>query len=105
MGLWLLGLLPVSRWVSAGVDPLAFSVARARDAVRGALRDSRPRRGPRSLDAALRAAVKDPDRRQGSKAARNYPRKKREKPPAIGDGSRSQTCTQTSTAGYTITVD
>jgi hypothetical protein len=81
LGLWLLGLLTTSRLVSEGVDPLEFSVAKARDAVRQALRDSRPRRGPRSLDAALRAATKDAYRRHGSKAARNYPRKKREKPP------------------------
>jgi hypothetical protein len=82
LGLWLLGLLTVSRLVPEGVDPLAFSVAKARDAVRHALRDTRPRRGPRSLEAALRAATKDTYRRRGSKAARNYPRKKREKPPS-----------------------
>ena len=68
---WLVGLLTVSRLVSEGVDPLWFSVAQARDAVRHALRNSRPRRGPRSPDAALGAARKDPDRRSGSKAARN----------------------------------
>jgi hypothetical protein len=78
---WLLGLMTVSRLVSAGIDPLAFSVAKARDAVRGALRDTPPRRGPRSLDAAFRAATKDGYQRHGTKAARNYPRKKREKPP------------------------
>jgi len=81
LGLWLLGLMTVSRLVGAGVDPLAFSVARARDAVRSALRGQRPRRGPRTLEAALRAALKDTYRRHGSKAARNYPRKKQEKPP------------------------
>ena len=81
LGLWLLGLMTVSRLRSAGLDPLAVSVAKARDAVRSALRDERPRRGPWSLDAALGAAVKDGYVRHGSKAARNYPRKKREKPP------------------------
>ena len=81
LGLWLLGLLAVSRLRSRGIDPLRLSVAKARDAVRYASRDSRPRRGPRSLEAALRAATKDSYRREGSKAARNYPRKKREKPP------------------------
>lgn len=81
MGLWLLGLLTVSRLIAAGTDPLAFSVARARDAVRRALQDRPARRGPRSLDAALRAARKDHYPRHGSKTARNYPRKKREKPP------------------------
>jgi hypothetical protein len=81
LGLWLLGLMTVSRLVAEGADPLAFSAAKARDAVRHALRGTRPRRGPRSLEAALRAATKDTYRRRGSKAARNYPRKKREKPP------------------------
>ncbi len=81
LGLWLLGLMTVSRLVAEGVDPLALSVAKARDAVRHALRGTRPRRGPRSLEAALRAATKDTYRRRGSKAARDYPRKKREKPP------------------------
>jgi hypothetical protein len=81
IGLWLLGLMAVSRLVPDGVDPLAMSVAGARDVVRRALRDTRPRRGPRTLDAWFRAARKDGYRREGSKAARNYPRKKREKPP------------------------
>lgn len=81
LGLWLLGLMTVSRLIGEGIDPLEMSVARARDAVRRALRQRQPRRGPRSLDAALRAAVKDQYARQTSKAARNYPRKKREKPP------------------------
>jgi Transposase DDE domain len=81
LGLWLLGLMTVSRLVAGGVDPLAFSAAKARDAVRHALRGTRPRRGPRSLEAVLRVATKDTYRRRGSKAARNYPREKREKPP------------------------
>jgi hypothetical protein len=81
LGLWLLGLMTVSRLIDEGIDPLEMSVARARDAVRGALRRRRPRRGPRSLDAMWRAAVKDRYVRHTSKAARNYPRKKREKPP------------------------
>jgi Transposase DDE domain len=81
LGLWLLGLMTALRLIGQGIDPLAMSVARARDAVRQALRDKRPRRGPRGLDAALRAAVKDDYVRHTSKAARDYPRKKREKPP------------------------
>ncbi len=81
LGLWLLGLMTVRQLIAARVDPLWFSVARARDAVRRALRDRRARGGPRRLDPALRAAAKDRYVRHGSKAARNYPRKKREKPP------------------------
>lgn len=81
LGLWLLMLLTASRLISAGQDPLGASVAKARNAVRYALRDSRPRRGPRNLEAALRAATKDSYRRIGIKASRNYPRKKQQKPP------------------------
>jgi Transposase DDE domain len=81
LGLWLLGLMTVSRLVAAGIDPLSMSVAKARDAVRQARRNTRPRRGPRSLDAALRAAGTGGYQRHGRRAARNYPRKKREKPP------------------------
>ena len=81
LSLWLLGLMTVSRLRSAGLDPRAVSVAKARDAVRSALRDKRPRRGPRDLETAWRASTKDGYQRMGSKAARNYPRKKREKPP------------------------
>jgi len=36
LGLWLLGLMTVSRLIGAGTDPLEMSVARARDAVRRA---------------------------------------------------------------------
>jgi hypothetical protein len=81
LGLWLLGLMTVRRLIDQGIDPLAMSVAGARDAVRRAMRDHRPRRGPRSVTGMLRAAVKDAYVRPTSKAARNYPRKKREKPP------------------------
>jgi hypothetical protein len=81
LGLWLLGLMTALRLIGQGIDPLAMSVARARDAVRQAVRDKRPRRGPRGLDGALRTAVKDGYVRHTSKAARDYPRKKREKPP------------------------
>jgi hypothetical protein len=81
LGLWLLGLMTVSRLIDEGIDPLAMSVARARDAVRQAMRDRRPRRGPWSLKGMLRAAVKESYVRHTSKTARNYPRKKREKPP------------------------
>jgi len=81
LGLWLLGLMTVSRLLDEGIDPLAMSVAGARDAVRQVLRASRPRRGPRSLKGMLCAAIKDGYGRHTSKAARNYPRQKREKSP------------------------
>jgi hypothetical protein len=81
LGLWLLGLMTVSRLIGQGTDPLAMSVAGARDAIRLVLRRQRPRRGPRTLSGMLRAAVKDSYDRHTSKAARHYPRKKRETPP------------------------
>lgn len=81
LGLWLLGLMTASRLIEDRVDPLRASVAKARDAVRRAMRDRRARRGPRTLKAALRAATKDDYERRGTKEARNYPRKKRERPP------------------------
>lgn len=82
LGLWLLGLLAVSRILAARRDPKAWSVAKSRDLVRQALRDERPRRGPRQpLGDLLAQALTDHYPRTTDKAARNYPRKKREKPP------------------------
>jgi hypothetical protein len=88
LGLWLLGMLSVKRLALRGADPLHWSVAKARDAVRRILRtpfDSprpgRPQRHP-NLDQALSHALRDHYRRPRPKAARNYPRKKRERPPA-----------------------
>ena len=99
--------MTVSRLVRAGVDPLA------------ALGGPGPRRGaagaagppPPAWAAepgrALRAATKDGYARPGSKAARNYPGKKREKPPGppkIKSATRggSQTREKTSTAGVPL---
>jgi hypothetical protein len=84
LGLWLLGLVSI---LSAGArrNPRQWSVARSRDAVRRAMRNQRPG-GPRArrtetLSQVLERAVHDTYRRHGSKMARNYPRKKTEKPP------------------------
>lgn len=87
LGLWLLGLVTVSRLVARRVDPLQWSVAKARDAIRRAMREpiAVRRRGrgrpPRNLDHALAHALRDRYLRHGPKAARNYPRKKSERPP------------------------
>lgn len=82
LGLWLLGLLSVSQLVAKGTEPRTWSVAESRDLVRLALRDERPRRQPRrNMQEALARAVRDDYTRTGVKTARNYPRKKREKPP------------------------
>lgn len=82
LGLWVLGLLTVSRIVATRGNPRAWSVARSRDLVRQALRNERPRRGPRRpLRESLTQALIDDYPRRGDKTARNYPRKKQEKPP------------------------
>ena len=102
LGLWLLSLMTAARIIEAGGDPKEISVAQARDTVRRALRESR--RGKRSaarhgetrrrlrrrrrrvevpdLSRELAEARKDRyERRRSIKDARNYPRKKKEKPP------------------------
>jgi DDE family transposase len=81
-GLWLLGLITVRTLIDQDVDPLQMSVATARDAVRRAMRSIvRGKPHARQLARDLRVAVKDTYTRRHSKTARNYPRKKREKPP------------------------
>jgi Transposase DDE domain len=79
LGLWLLGLLCVSRQRAGG--PSRWSVAVARDAVRRALRQSDQPGRAGALDAELRRARIDVYARDRPKAARNYPRKKRDRPP------------------------
>jgi Transposase DDE domain len=86
LGLWLLGMLTVKRLARRGIDPLRWSVAKARNAVRRTMRA--PLAGPRShcprsnnLDHVLGLAWRDCYPRRCAKAARNYPRKKRERPP------------------------
>jgi hypothetical protein len=85
LGLWLLGFMQIMPGIPRRRSPRKWSVARSRDAVRRAMRNARPsgRRAPRhvGLPQALARAVIDDYVRQGSKAARNYPRKKQEKPP------------------------
>jgi hypothetical protein len=81
LGLWLLGLMTVERLTAKGVDPLYWSVAMARNAVRRAIRATICRTCSRRLLRDLATATKDTYQRRGPKAARDYPRKKREKPP------------------------
>lgn len=83
LGLWLLGLMCVKRQLEQGGDPRRWSTAKARNAVRWAMRPSLRRfQLHRSrLSDHFSQAIHDNYSRTGSKAARNYPRKKREKPP------------------------
>lgn len=82
LGLWLLGLMTLARILAKRGNPKRWSVAASRDLVRQALRNERPRRAPRQpLGDSLAEALLDEYQRTSDKTARNYPRKKREKPP------------------------
>ena len=81
LGLWLLGLMTVERLIIKGVDPLCWSVAKARNAVRCAMQVACSRTRCGRLFDDLAKSTKDVYNRRGRKGARNYPRKKREKPP------------------------
>lgn len=81
LGLWLLGLLSVSQQLNSGDEPRHWSTARARDVVRSVMRRPTQKCCRRWLADELRAARHDSYVRTKAKAARNYPRKKREKPP------------------------
>lgn len=79
--LLLLGLMSVQAIVARGRDPLSLSVAAALRAVRQTLRGSGRRMNRGGLSGRLGQAIKDDYRRQGSKKARDWSHKKREKPP------------------------
>jgi hypothetical protein len=85
LGLWLLGLMQIVPGVPRRRSPRRWSVARSRDVVRRAMRNDPPagNRASRriTLQQALANAIQDSYTRRGSKEARNYPRKKKEKPP------------------------
>jgi hypothetical protein len=83
MAYLLVGLWSVQAQIEAGRDPRAWSVAGVLRVVRVALRPARgavPRGG---LVRQLRQASKDRYVRQGSKAARHWPRKKKDHPPGL----------------------
>ena len=82
LGLWLLGLLSVAALVGRGGDPLSWSVALARRWVRQALRRClKGESGPQTLEEQLATATQDGYQRHGGKQARDWPHKKRQKPP------------------------
>lgn len=80
LSVWLLKLMTIRKLVAVGIDPRKVSIAKARDAVRRALRNAAPKGGI-SLSQFLAQCQTDSYRRQNSKASRDYPRKKRHKPP------------------------
>ncbi|MFO0930328.1 MAG: IS4 family transposase [Gemmataceae bacterium] len=81
VGVWLLGLMSVSAILAAGGDPLSWSVALARKTVRRAMRPTGGSRRQPPLQEQLAAATQDEYERRGSKQARDWPHKKREKGP------------------------
>lgn len=79
VGLWLLGLMTIEE--SGLKEP--WSPAKAQVVVREAIRRI-VRRIPRhSLGNELKKAVRDGHLRKGSKKARNWPHKKKERPPGV----------------------
>lgn len=80
MGLWLLSALTVKELVAKGRDPLRMSVAAAIKVIRQAMALSPPLGRVGSLRRRLAEAVKDGYVRTASKASRDWPRKKNEKP-------------------------
>lgn len=83
MGLWGLSLMSVHQILASGGEPLVLSVATALHKVRLAIRY-----GPRSPKARillgqLREALKDSYVRRTSKKARDWPHKKKDKPPGL----------------------
>jgi hypothetical protein len=80
-GMWLLGLMSVSKIIARGIDPLRWSAAAARDRIRESLRWALAGRLDRTLATALGRALKDTYVRCHSKKARDWPHKKNEGPP------------------------
>jgi hypothetical protein len=79
MGITVLGYLSVSAVVAAGKDPLSYSVALALAVLRRCARCSASAAG--DLAAQLAMALKDSYIRTAPKRSRNWPRRKRCKPP------------------------
>lgn len=81
-GIWLLGLMTVAAIMARGGDPLAWSAALARSRVRRSMQLAlTSRRCRQSLSHQLAQATKDNYERIGMKKARDWPHKKKEKPP------------------------
>jgi len=81
-GRWLLQAMSVAAIIARGQDPLRWSAARARDRVRRSLRSAlKGRSKDRRLGEDLGRTLKDSYVREGSKKARDWSHKKKEKPP------------------------
>lgn len=83
LGTWVLELMAINQLSEAGHDPSQLSPALARTAVRRVMRNQPPcHRARYSLARVLATCLKDRYLRRGSKASRDYPRKKRTRPPS-----------------------
>jgi len=80
-GLWMLGLLTVQRMIRSRQSPSQWSVAQSLRVVRRVMMGRGGRQAAKNLFA-LSRATKDNYRRRASKAARNWPHKKKDKPPS-----------------------
>jgi hypothetical protein len=79
---WLLKLMNVRALHQAGIDPRRASPAQTRDVIRRCLKGERPCRRTRSpLGIVLATCQLDQYIRTRSKGSRDYPRKKRQRPP------------------------
>ena len=82
IGFWLMALMTVESIVAAGKRPADWSTARSRNTLRKALRGVLSGKRPAEpLRVQLARALKDSYTRRGPKKARDWPHKKREKPP------------------------
>lgn len=82
LGVWLLQLMTARQVVQAGGGPQRTSIAQARNSVRRVLRNQPPGANPRHpLQRVLAGCRIDTYDRRHPKASRDYPRKKRHKPP------------------------
>ena len=81
IALLLLGLMSVEGMVAQDEDPLGLSVAAALRIIRDAMRTPRRWRRRGDLRVLLATARKDGYQRRASKEARDWPHKKRERPP------------------------
>lgn len=92
IGLWMLGVMMVEQSIAAGASPAQCSAASALRVIRTAVARMRRRCRRGAIAREMRGAVKDGYTRRGSKTARNYPRKKNQRPPG---GPIIRTATET----------
>jgi hypothetical protein len=78
-GLWMLQLISVERMIASRQSPHDYSPASSLRVLEAAMDGKRRKR--RTLKTELTQAVKDEYCRKGSKKARNYPKKRPQRPP------------------------